>query len=110
VTHGSKLSPAKTLPAESSGGLPAFSDQTPESPFPVLFRATNGKSKIKRDEKIKISTVVQPDDLSSFYGRYAEVCRSGMDALKKRDRSKVKKRKREKRSKEPAQEAGMAKA
>jgi hypothetical protein len=33
-----------------------------------------------------------------------------MDALKKRDRSKVKKRKKEKRSKEPAQEAGMAKA
>ena len=40
-----------------------------------------------------MSTVVQPDDLEAFYTRYAEVCKQGMQALKKRDRSKRKKQK-----------------
>jgi signal recognition particle subunit SRP14 len=102
VTHGSELSSSKALPTES-GALPSFGDQSLDLPFAVIFRASNGKSKPSRDEKIKIATVVQPDDLSSFYERYAEVCRAGMDALKKRDRSKVKKKKRELKSKEPGQ-------
>jgi signal recognition particle subunit SRP14 len=92
------------------GSLPSFSDQTPDSPLPIIFRATNGKSKPKRDEKIKIATVVEPGDLSSFYDRYAEVCRAGMDALKKRDRSKVKKKKKEQKSKDPAAVTGGAKS
>ena len=36
---------------------------------------------------------MQPDDLDSFYARYADVCKAGMQALKKRDRSKRKKAK-----------------
>jgi signal recognition particle subunit SRP14 len=39
---------------------------------------------------------VQPEDLDAFFARYAEVCRAGMDALKKRDRSKGKRRKKNK--------------
>lgn len=35
--------------------------------------------------------MVQPDELDGFYARYAEVCKAGMTALKKRDRSKRKK-------------------
>jgi signal recognition particle subunit SRP14 len=105
VTRGSGLSPSETSPTDP-GALPSFSDQSPELPVPIIFRATNGKSKPHRDEKIKIATVVQPDDLTSFYERYAEVCRAGMDALKKRDRSKVKKKKREQKSKEPGQPGG----
>ncbi|EGS19402.1 uncharacterized protein CTHT_0048610 [Thermochaetoides thermophila DSM 1495] len=44
------------------------------APAPILIRATNGKSKAarKRGKKVKLSTVVQPDELEAFYGRYAE--------------------------------------
>jgi len=41
--------------------------------------------------------VVEPDALDGFYTRYAEVCKSGMHALKKRDRSGRKKAKAKKR-------------
>lgn len=41
---------------------------------------------------MKISTVVQPSELETFYARYAEVCKAGMTGLKKRDR-KLKKAK-----------------
>lgn len=66
-------------------------DLHPESPLPVIVRATNGKGKRDRSKKIKMSTVVQPESLDDFYSRYAEVCKSSMSALKKRDRSKKKK-------------------
>jgi signal recognition particle subunit SRP14 len=38
---------------------------------------------------------VQPKDIGAFYTRYAEVCKLGMVALKKRDR-KAKKQKKKK--------------
>lgn len=59
----------------------------------MLIRATNGKWKDEKKDKVKISTVVQPSELEGFYTRYAEVCKSGMSGLKKRDRSKRKKTK-----------------
>ncbi|CAG8001547.1 unnamed protein product [Penicillium olsonii] len=66
----------------------------------ILIRATDGntnapnpKSASKdgritksKSTKIKISTVVNPEDLEAFYTRYAEVCKGGMTGLKKRDR------------------------
>ncbi|KAJ4291531.1 hypothetical protein N0V88_006128 [Collariella sp. IMI 366227] len=45
-----------------------------------------------RSSKVKLSTVVQPDELDAFYLRYAEVCRAGMGALKPRDRTKGKRK------------------
>lgn len=45
---------------------------------------------------MKISTLVRPDDLDVFYGRYADVCRTGMTTLKPRDRTKRKKNKKKK--------------
>jgi signal recognition particle subunit SRP14 len=63
----------------------------------VLVRATDGKSqgkdRTKNRQKVKLSTVVQPDDIEAFFARYAEVCKAGMQSLKKRDRSKRKKTK-----------------
>ncbi|EJP61026.1 hypothetical protein BB8028_0002g10100 [Beauveria bassiana] len=67
-----------------------FEDRHPSKPIPVIVRATNGKSKRAKTSKIKLSTVIQPHDLASFYVRYAEVCKAGMAALKPRDRSKNK--------------------
>lgn len=73
-------------------------DTHPPNPLPIIVRATNGKSKDKRDRKVKLSTIVQPDQLDSFYARYADVCKSGMSSLKPRDRSKRKKDKRKKKA------------
>ncbi|KAG6003837.1 hypothetical protein E4U21_001636 [Claviceps maximensis] len=61
-----------------------------EGLMPLIIRATNGKSKRERDLKVKISTIVQPHDIDIFYIRYADICKSGMAALKPRDRSKKK--------------------
>jgi signal recognition particle subunit SRP14 len=70
-------------------------DLNPPHPLPIIVRATDGnsrnKEKVKNKEKIKLSTVVQPDDIETFFARYAEVCKTGMQSLKKRDRSKRKK-------------------
>ncbi|KAL8876226.1 MAG: hypothetical protein Q9198_005542 [Flavoplaca austrocitrina] len=71
--------------------IPPFADQALSSPLPLIIRASNGKSKERRDDKIKLSTVVQPDQLEPFFTRYAEVMKGGATALKKRDRSGRKK-------------------
>ncbi|KAL2024791.1 hypothetical protein VTK56DRAFT_5612 [Thermocarpiscus australiensis] len=73
-----------------------FPDLHPAQPLPVIIRATNGKSKAHRASKVKLSTVVNPDDLDAFYARYAEVCKAGMTALKPRDRTKRKAKARKK--------------
>jgi signal recognition particle subunit SRP14 len=66
----------------------------------ILIRATDGNTnapnpksaskdgKITKDKsaKVKVSTIVNPDELEAFYTRYAEVCKAGMTGLKKRDR------------------------
>jgi signal recognition particle subunit SRP14 len=70
-----------------------LTDLHPSGPLPILVRATNGKSKAGRSGKIKLSTIVEPDALEAFFIRYAEVCKAGMGALKKRDRSGRKKAK-----------------
>lgn len=76
----------------------ASTESNSENP-PLLIRATNGDSKdqrkkgAKRDGRIKVSTVVMPDELQCFFERYAEVAKGGMGSLKKRDRKARKKAK-----------------
>ena len=65
-------------------------DLNPGKPLPLIIRATNGKGKKERSEKLKLSTVVQPEDLEGFFARYQDVCKAGMGRLKPRDRSKKK--------------------
>ncbi|KAG5956605.1 hypothetical protein E4U58_006522 [Claviceps cyperi] len=79
--NGKAESLADSLTLEDDGG-----------PMPLIIRATNGKSKKERSLKIKISTIVHPNDVDEFYIRYADICKSGMIALKPRDRSKKKAR------------------
>jgi signal recognition particle subunit SRP14 len=86
-----------TPPSKPQRPKDAFTDLHLSEPLPILVRATNGKSKAGRVDKIKLSTVVEPDALEAFFGRYAEVCKAGMGALKKRDRSGRKKAKAKKR-------------
>lgn len=73
-------------------------EDAPLQPAALLIRASNGKSKDHRakGEKIKISTIVEPDQLDGFYTRYAEVCRGGMAGLKPRDRKKASAKKKKK--------------
>lgn len=76
-------------------------DLNPPNPLPVLIRATDGNTQSedrKKSKKLKLSTVVQPDDMDAFYARYADVCKAGMQSLKKRDRSKRKKAKKGKKT------------
>lgn len=77
-----------------------FPDLHPSQPLPIIIRATNGKSKEKRDKKIKLSTVVEANNIESFYVKYAEVCKLGMSGLKKRDRSKAKEKLKAKKKKQ----------
>ncbi|KIW11560.1 hypothetical protein PV08_10861 [Exophiala spinifera] len=84
--HGSVYLTQKPLPAEE-----AASSQ-------ILIRATNGLSKEHRGtpkskstpKKLRLATVVQSADLDTFYTRYADVCKKGMEALRKRDKKKAK--------------------
>ena len=64
-----------------------------EMPGPLLVRATNGARGPHLDKKIKLATVVEPDAIDAFYVRYAEVCKTGMTALKRRDRKKKNRKK-----------------
>lgn len=71
----------------------------------ILIRATDGNTnapnpkadKVQKKKssatKVKLSTVVAPEELEAFYTRYAEVCKAGMTGLKKRDRKQRKAKK-----------------
>ncbi|KAI1646206.1 signal recognition particle, SRP9/SRP14 subunit [Daldinia loculata] len=92
--HGSIVLVQKRLTHEQPALEPTsetiLPDLHPPQPMPVLIRATNAKGKKRREDKIKLSTVVEPDALPTFFDRYAEICKAGMATLKPRDRSKRK--------------------
>ncbi|KAL8854012.1 MAG: hypothetical protein Q9221_001135 [Calogaya cf. arnoldii] len=96
-THGSVFLTQKRLslhPPSTSSPIttePPIPESAPSSPVPILIRASNGKSKDQRGDKIKLSTIVQPDQLEGFFMKYADVVKGGATALKKRDRSGRKK-------------------
>lgn len=72
--------------------LADLKDPEDSASFPVIVRATNGKSgdDRKSGQRVKLSTIVQSGDLDAFYARYAEICKAGMLALKPRVRTKRK--------------------
>lgn len=92
--HGSiilvqkRLSHDQPLPEATSDTI--FPDLHPPKPMPVIIKATNAKGKERRQDKVKLRTVVEPDSLPAFFEKYADVCKSGMTTLKPRDRSKRK--------------------
>jgi signal recognition particle subunit SRP14 len=80
------------LPPSKKQKTDALSDIHTAETFPLLIRATDGN-------KFKISTVVSQDGLDEFFGKYGDVCKSGMQGLKKRDRKKEKAKKEKKKEK-----------
>jgi len=81
--------------------------QPSNNSLPIIIRATTGKSRENKSGKIKLSTIVEADALEAFFMRYAEVCKSGMSGLKKRDRSKGKKKMKAKKKKGSAAAGGL---
>ena len=81
---------------------PLLNTSTESTQPSILIRATDGNTnapnpkthkvekKAAKATKVKLSTVVAPEDLEEFYARYAEVCKAGMTGLKKRDRKRGK--------------------
>lgn len=68
--------------------------------YPLLFRATNGNS--DKTKKIKFTTVVNVQDLDSFWVQYTEVVKAGMSGLKKKDKKKKQKQKKAKKQADDA--------
>jgi len=92
---------ASFLPHTGSSKAPLESTSTSTATAShILIRATTGKSKEHRKlgKKEKLSTVVAASDLPGFYAKYADVCKKGMEGLRKRDKKKAKKRKKDKAS------------
>ncbi|KAF2115479.1 signal recognition particle, SRP14 subunit [Lophiotrema nucula] len=110
--HGSVYLTQKRLSFDTTSAPPSPTkilddplwDTHPENPLPVLIRASNNSSSKRKGtdrediDKIKLSTVVQPEQLDAFYARYAEVGKAGMSGLKKRDKKKKKKDKKKKKA------------
>ncbi|KAH3672653.1 hypothetical protein WICPIJ_010023 [Wickerhamomyces pijperi] len=52
--------------------------------YPILIRITNGDSdKLK---KVKLSTIVKPEELAKFWKDYSTVIKSGAKGLKKKEK------------------------
>lgn len=96
------MTPPDTSSSSPTPSESPFADLNPASPLPILIRATNGKSKEHRIDKVKLSTIVEADKLEEFFVRYGEICKAGMQGLKKRDRSAKKTKLKAKKKKEGA--------
>jgi signal recognition particle subunit SRP14 len=96
VSYGENVDMEAT---ETTSAQP-FPDLAPPKPLPIIIRATDGKSKEKREKRIKLSTIVEINDLEGFYAKYADICKLGMSGLKKRDRSKAKEKLKAKKKKQ----------
>jgi signal recognition particle subunit SRP14 len=77
---------------------PLSSEDSVQSTSQILVRATNGLSKEHRvakpkdnvRPKVKLATIVDVAEADDFYAKYAEVCKKGMEGLRKRDKKKAK--------------------
>lgn len=86
-----------TTHTATHGSIFLSQKRLPSNPDQILIRASNGANKEQRaanpKSKIKFGTIVSTSELGDFYARYADVCKKGMEGLKKRDKKKTKKRK-----------------
>ncbi|QIW96002.1 hypothetical protein AMS68_001520 [Peltaster fructicola] len=96
--HGSIFLTQKPVSVDSTSAqarAEALAELRSTTPSTILIRVSDGNTRskdgVKNKNHVKLSTLVQPDDLDAFFVRYAETCKSGMQSLRKRDRSKRKK-------------------
>jgi signal recognition particle subunit SRP14 len=62
-----------------------------EISYSILIRITDGAS--DKSKRKKISTQVEPEQLSKFWKEYSSVFKAGATGLKKKEKSKKKKKK-----------------
>jgi len=60
-------------------------DEADEKEYPCIIKATDGKD-------LKLSTIINPDELEAFHASYGALLKSSMTTLKKRDKKKEKAR------------------
>ncbi|KAK5064472.1 hypothetical protein LTR84_000305 [Exophiala bonariae] len=113
TAHGSIYLTQKPAPGAQPTDAAVDTDSPTSSQ--ILIRVTNGLSKDHRAPvskpsagnksrskvaatqgkpdgrpKVKLATVVDAVELDAFFARYAEVCKKGMEGLRKRDKKKAK--------------------
>ncbi|KAJ5469652.1 signal recognition particleSRP14 subunit [Penicillium diatomitis] len=95
--HGSVFLSQKPLIDGVSNSSPSIliraTDGNTNAPNPKSAGEGSGVAKTtssKNKNKVKLSTIVESQNLDGFYTRYADICKAGMTGLKKRDRSKRK--------------------
>lgn len=95
-----RLSP--TLPLELSTGITDLPTNVIENEtypqntatYPILIRISmNGKEKKDKKDKVKLSTVVENDQLEHFWSDYVQVLKNGFVGLKKKEKKKAKTKK-----------------
>jgi signal recognition particle subunit SRP14 len=84
--------------SESLNDLPSNVLDTPGvsnvQHYPVLIRVTmNGSTRGDKKDKVKISTVVEHDQLPEFWGQYSQALKNGFVNMKKKNKKKQKKSK-----------------
>ncbi|KAJ5115795.1 hypothetical protein N7456_000143 [Penicillium angulare] len=88
--QGTVLLTQKPLPASEANASPSVliraTDANSNAPNPKS--ADKGKITKDKSTKVKIGTVVKSEELEEFYTRYAEICKTRMTGLKKRDRKR----------------------
>ncbi|VEU20664.1 DEKNAAC101562 [Brettanomyces naardenensis] len=67
-----------------------FKSITSTKQYPVLVRVTDGDKDKKK--KVKLSTVVRPEDLDKFWLQYTNILKAGFPGLKKKSKKKKAKR------------------
>ncbi|KAI5481624.1 signal recognition particle, SRP14 subunit [Pseudohyphozyma bogoriensis] len=78
---------AEMAEAEGSGAGHAEGEaDEDEREWPCLIRATDGQS--KSTTKIKISTIVQPQDYTTFSTAYGNLLKASMSSLRKKRKAK----------------------
>lgn len=76
----------------SKGVDPVLHASTPDvKKYPILIRVTDGNK--DKSAKIKLSTVVEPENLDAFWNEYTNVLKTGFVGLKKKAKSKKKAKK-----------------
>ncbi|GAA5984971.1 hypothetical protein JCM5350_000085 [Sporobolomyces pararoseus] len=64
--------------AEQPTASTSTSSRAEEKEYPLIMRATDGKG--KKDIKVKLSTIVQPQDYLSFTEQYTTILRSSLSS------------------------------
>ncbi|GAA5950063.1 hypothetical protein JCM3765_004180 [Sporobolomyces pararoseus] len=64
--------------AEQPTASTSTSSSAEEKEYPLIMRATDGKG--KKDIKVKLSTIVQPQDYLSFTEQYTTILRSSLSS------------------------------